>query len=161
VAAAAGQFAFALPAFPYYFSYYNPMLGGTVKAPRVMMIGWGEGLDQAARYLNALPDAERLRVATWFWNGTFSYFFKGRIVPGRLAPDTTRSRDWITSDYGVLYINLLQRGRVPREVVEHVRGLTPVKVVRIQGLEYARIYDFRTSHASAARPASRPAAPDQ
>ncbi len=34
--------------YPYYFSYYNPLAGGPAKAPQVMMIGWGEGLDQAA-----------------------------------------------------------------------------------------------------------------
>jgi len=32
------------------------------RAPQVMMIGWGEGLDQAARYLNDQPEAPSLRL---------------------------------------------------------------------------------------------------
>jgi len=48
----------ALQTFPYFFSYYNPLAGGSSRAPQVMMIGWGEGMDQAARYLNQKPDAE-------------------------------------------------------------------------------------------------------
>jgi 4-amino-4-deoxy-L-arabinose transferase-like glycosyltransferase len=145
--AIAGQLGTALPAFPYYFSYYNPLLGGTAKAPEVMMIGWGEGLDQAARYLDTMPDAEQLRVTTWFWNGPFSYFFKGQSVPGRLDSGTVRSPQWLSSDYGVVYINQRQRGRLPREVLDYVDGLTPVKVVRIQGLDYAHVYDLRNSPA--------------
>jgi hypothetical protein len=143
----AGQAATALPAFPYYFSYYNPLLGGTAKAPEVMMIGWGEGLDQAARYLDTMPDAEQLRVTTWFWNGPFSYFFKGQSVPGRLDSGTGGSPQWLSTDYGVVYLNQRQRGRLPREVLDYVDGLTPVKVVRIQGLDYAHVYDLRNSPA--------------
>jgi 4-amino-4-deoxy-L-arabinose transferase-like glycosyltransferase len=48
--------------YPYYLTYYNPLLGGSAKAPEVMMIGWGEGLDQAARYINGLPRSERMKV---------------------------------------------------------------------------------------------------
>jgi 4-amino-4-deoxy-L-arabinose transferase-like glycosyltransferase len=143
--AVAGQVGTVLPAFPYYFSYYNPLLGGTKKAPQVMMIGWGEGLDQAARYLNTMPNAEHLRAATWFWNGTFSYFFLGESLPGRFTPDTVSVRQWLSSDYCVIYINQRQRGRLPRELLDYVDRLEPVKVVRIQGLDYARIYDVRAA----------------
>ncbi len=46
------QAAGSISTFPYYFSYYNPLMGGSQKAPQVMQIGWGEGLDEAACYLN-------------------------------------------------------------------------------------------------------------
>jgi 4-amino-4-deoxy-L-arabinose transferase-like glycosyltransferase len=140
-----GQIAVAIPAFPYYFSYYNPLLGGTKKAPRVMMIGWGEGLDQAARYLNAQPDAEQLRVTTWFWNGPFSYFFKGQSLPGPLDSNPAEISQWLSSDYCAVYINQRQRGRLPRELLEYIDTLKPVKVVRIQGLDYAYLYDLRNA----------------
>ena len=119
------------------------MLGGPAKAPEVMMIGWGEGLDQAARYLNAQPAPERLRAAAWVWNGTFSYFFKGRSLDGRFTPDSASLRQWRETDYCVLYINQRQRGRLPPELVEYMERLDPVMTVRIQGLEYARVYDLR------------------
>jgi hypothetical protein len=108
-----------------------------------MMIGWGEGLDQAARYLNGLPNADQLRVATWVWNGTFSYFFKGHIFSRGFSPDTTGRRQWLSTDYCVIYINQRQRGRLPRALLEYVDSLQPVSVVRIQGLDYAQIYDLR------------------
>jgi 4-amino-4-deoxy-L-arabinose transferase-like glycosyltransferase len=141
--AIAGQLAVAVPAFPYYFSYYNPLLGGPARAPEVMMVGWGEGLDQAARYLNAQPAPERLRAAAWVWNGTFSYFFKGESLTNRFAPDSASLRQWRDTDYCVLYINQRQRGRLPPELLEYVDKLDPVMTVRIQGLEYARVYDLR------------------
>ena len=31
---------------PYYFTYYNPLLGGPITAPKWVRIGWGEGLDE-------------------------------------------------------------------------------------------------------------------
>lgn len=142
--AVVGQAAMAAAAFPYYLSHYNPLLGGPVRAPRVMMIGWGEGLDQTARYLNAKPDAEQLRVVTPFWNGTFSYFFKGRIVDMPAPPWGTSGNSLsLAADYCVIYINQRQRGRLPRELVEYVDALKPEMVVRIQGLEYAYVYDLR------------------
>jgi 4-amino-4-deoxy-L-arabinose transferase-like glycosyltransferase len=143
--AVVAQIGMVFAAFPYYFSYYNPLFGGTTKAPKVMMVGWGEGLDQAARYLNAMPNAEQLRVTTWFWNGTFSYLFRGESVPGQFSRDSASIRQWLSSDYCVLYINQRQRGLLPRDLLAAVDSLKPVKVVRIQGLDYAQIYDLRNA----------------
>ena len=44
--------------YPYYLSYYNPVMGGGKRAPEAMFIGWGQGLDQAARYLNETVDTD-------------------------------------------------------------------------------------------------------
>jgi hypothetical protein len=41
--------------YPYYFSYYNPLLGGSKRAGEVRFVGTGEGLDQAAKILNQMP----------------------------------------------------------------------------------------------------------
>ena len=41
--------------YPYYLSYYNPLLGGGPAAQRTVMVGNGEGLDQVAEWLNAQP----------------------------------------------------------------------------------------------------------
>jgi hypothetical protein len=71
------QALFALPTFPYYLTYYNPIMGGAARAPQVMMIGWGEGADEAGRYLDAKPNASELRVASGYTNGPLSYFFRG------------------------------------------------------------------------------------
>ncbi len=41
---------------PYYLSYYNPLLGGGAVAQRTLLIGWGEGMDQAGAWLREQPD---------------------------------------------------------------------------------------------------------
>lgn len=53
-----------LPLHPYYLAYYNPLLGGLLSAKWVLPVGWGEGTDQAVAYLNALPNATEMSVAT-------------------------------------------------------------------------------------------------
>ena len=72
---------FAFVHYPYYFTYYNPLVGGSRTAPGVLMVGWGEGLDAAARWLNQQPEAAELRVVSWYSQGPLSYF----LQPGRRA----------------------------------------------------------------------------
>jgi 4-amino-4-deoxy-L-arabinose transferase-like glycosyltransferase len=129
--------------YPYYLSYYNPLLGGTVQAPAVMMIGWGEGLDQAAHFLNRQPDAETMTVASGIWTGSFSYFFKGRLKGTTFDPATSEVAEWSATDYLVIYINQWQRNRLSPELLDYLAKLTPVYRVQLQGLEYVRVYDLR------------------
>ena len=75
--AVAAQGGLALSTFPYYMSYYNPAMGGPAKAEDVMFIGWGEGLDEAARWLNANVDVATTTVASWYERGPFSFFYNG------------------------------------------------------------------------------------
>ena len=142
LAALAGQAFVTASSSPYYFSYYNPMLGGTPQAPSVMMVGWGEGLDQAARFLNNQPGVDRQQVMLGLWSGTFSYFYDGKIRWSNFAPGETTIQDWEDSDYAVIYINQWQRGRLPDELVDYLMEEEPALVVRLQGLEYAYVYDL-------------------
>ena len=50
---------------PYALAYYNPLVGGGPAASRVLLVGWGEGLDQVAAYLNAQPSSERQLIAIY------------------------------------------------------------------------------------------------
>ncbi len=134
--ALAGQAAFALPNFPYYFTYYNPLLGGIARAPEVLMIGLGEGIDQAARYLNAKPDAEQLRVAAWYQGGSFNYIFKGVDL------DFER---FYEADYAELYLHQWQR-QVPNvQTMDYFATLTPETIIKLHGLDYVWIYDLRNA----------------
>lgn len=130
----------ALQTFPYFFSYYNPLAGGSARAPQVMMIGWGEGLDQAARYLNEKPDAEKLKVATWYPDGSFSYIFTGETIQ-RDLPETPKELK--RADYLVLYAHQWQRQLPSQQFLDYFASITPEHVVTIDGLEYARIYHLR------------------
>jgi hypothetical protein len=109
----------------------------------MMMVGWGEGLDQAARYLNTRDGAEPKRVMVGVWNGTFSYYFDGDIRPSSFAPGEATLQDWIGSDYCLIYINQWQRGRLPPELLQYLAGLSPALAVRLQGLDYVYVYDIR------------------
>ncbi len=126
---------------PYYLSYYNPLMGGAAKAPQSMMIGWGEGLDQAARYLNAKPNAEKLNVIAWYNQGSFSYFFKGdsQHIPINQQPSPKRLQEIMQMDYAVIYIHQWQR-RTPENLLTLLERRQPEHTIWIDGLEYVRIY---------------------
>jgi hypothetical protein len=126
---------------PYYLSYYNPLLGGQERAPEVMMIGWGEGLDEAARYLNTKPRVRRINVRSWYVSGPFDYFFDGKS--SILAFDMTDLNEILNADYVVIYIHQWQRQLPSVEVLGFFAELTPEYVVEINGLSYAEIYDVR------------------
>jgi hypothetical protein len=125
---------------PYYMNYYNPLLGGDQAAPGVMMIGRGEGLDQAARYLDNLPNARNLKVYAWYGEGSVSYYFEGETLG--IEDDTTLT-DLLKADYVVLYIHQWQRQLPSKEVLDFFARLTPVYVARIGNLDYAQVYDVR------------------
>jgi hypothetical protein len=140
--AVVGQAAATVSSSPYYFSYYNPLLGGTARAPEVMMVGWGEGLDQAARFLNSQQGADRPQVMLGLWSGTFSYFYDGKIRWSTFASGETTVQDWKDSDYAIIYINQWQRGRLPAELFDYLMKKEPALVVRLQRLDYAYVYDL-------------------
>ena len=120
------------PAHPYYLAYYNPLVGGTHTAPKILLVGWDEGLEKAAAYLNSKPDAPNLHVACGSPR-QFKPFFKGHTTTVGRAP-------LVEPDYFVLYSSHVQRGFVP-EVLEHFYGVeAPEYVVSVNGLEYAWVY---------------------
>src|SRR5581483_12389408 len=58
----AAQLALCAWARPYYFTFYSPLFGGAVVAEQVLPVGWGEGLDLVAAYLEQRPNRSQLRV---------------------------------------------------------------------------------------------------
>ncbi len=129
------QTAFALPHYPYYFTYYNPVVGGARLASHMLLVGWGEGLDQAARYLNAKGEARKVRVASWYGKRTFTHFFAGQLYPLSRG-----SLFWNRTDYAVLYVNQVQRQLPDPQLVSCLRSLEPEYIVHMAGLDYAWIY---------------------
>jgi hypothetical protein len=135
------QFAAIASSYPYYISYYNPWMGGPLKAQQVMQIGWGEGIEAAAAYLNQHPHTEDLHVSAWYSAGSFSYFFKGHVRPLGYQSEMNE-KEWerfISSDYAVIYIHQWQR-QIPKPVLDYVAWLEPEHTVWLDGLEYVRIY---------------------
>ncbi|MCC9074532.1 glycosyltransferase family 39 protein [Litorilinea aerophila] len=134
-----GQAGLSLPTYPYYITYYNPLMGGPAKAPEVMLIGWGEGLDEAARYLNETVDPNTTTVSSWYPRGPFSYFYKGV---------TDSNRAFWEADYDVIYHHQWQRELPSRRMMAYFNTLTPVKTISLNGIEYVRIYDMRQAPAA-------------
>jgi len=138
------QLLLMLPTYPYYLSYYNPLLGGASKAPEVMQIGWGEGLDEAARYLNHSGiDLDKIMVISWYKQAMFSYFFNGRVRELSGNQSRINELELLNSDYAVLYIHQWQRQLPSAEFLAYFDRLIPEKVIQINGLDYAKIYDVR------------------
>lgn len=94
----------------------------------VLLVGWGEGLDQVATYLNAQPDAERQLIAVYF---PLELNFQG-MVRGTV----TQFGDQRPVTHVVDYVNAAQREHTPPEVA----GLVPVHEVWINGIQYARVF---------------------
>lgn len=118
--------------YPYALSYYNPLLGGGAVAQRSVMIGNGEGLDQAAAWLNTQPDAAQLRVAAHSWD----------ILAGLVVVDGEPLRDGVPddADYIVTYGRRIQMHRWGPSLERYLAANPPAYVVRINGIEYVQIH---------------------
>jgi hypothetical protein len=129
------QLLFVLPHYPYYFTYFNPLLGGLPRAAQTVTVGWGEGLDQAAAYLNQKPGADELRVSAWY-ESTFAPFFRGTTVPY-----SDQKGKALAGKYIVFYINQQQRQFPDTELWRYVNAHYAVdKVIPVEGVPYIWIY---------------------
>jgi hypothetical protein len=138
------QAALALRTFPYYVTYFNPLLGGNRRANQTLNLGSGEGLDLAADYLNQKPGAKWLKAMSWYGIGPFSYYFDGETVPlygsGEwTAEDIARLRQL---DYLVVYVNQWKR-QIPGGLFPWLEGVEPEQRVWFDGIELARIYKVK------------------
>jgi hypothetical protein len=132
------QAGFTLPHYPYYLTYYNPLVGGGWLAPQVYYVGWGEGLDQVARYLNQKPGAAQLKVSSWYHRELIP-FFAGSA--DRLDPKGDANlMPWHIADYVIFYVNQVQRENPDQALVNYIRSLEPEHVVHLKGMDYAWLY---------------------
>ncbi len=121
--------------FPYYFTYFNPLLGGIQGAANGLTIGWGEGLDLAAAYLNETVDPAHTRVASWY-QSTFAPFYRGQSIS--YSKEKGKA---LAGDYVIFYINQTQRRFPDDALFEYYESrFKPVKIITLHGLDYAWIY---------------------
>lgn len=116
---------------PYGTLYMTPLLMGRSIDQDVICRGWGEGIKEAADYLNQKPNAETLKVATWY-GGLLGFYLKGSWV------ELERSLSEPV-DYVVLYANQIQRRR-EAQVIDLYWAQTPEKVIRLKGRDLVWIY---------------------
>ncbi|MFN0073280.1 MAG: ArnT family glycosyltransferase [Chloroflexota bacterium] len=115
---------------PYPLAAYNPLVGGAEAARRVLMVGWGEGLDQVADFLNAQPGAESL-IAKTHYHHALRPMFRGSTVR---VPDPT------PVNYFVVYVNMAQRVIIPPTVVQIMAMQPPDFIAQVNGSAYAWVY---------------------
>jgi hypothetical protein len=132
------QAGFSLPHHPYYFTYYNPLVGGSWTAPQVLLVGEGEGFDRAARYLNGKKNAVNLKASARPPAG-FAPFFVGQTVPFHWGK-TYNVMPWYAADYSIFYIYQWQKGRPNAATARYFRSLEPEHTVRLKGIDYAWVY---------------------
>ncbi len=118
-----------LPYAPYYFTYYNPLLGGAYTAPAWVKIGWGEGLDQVGRFLQREGNLRDARVGAAYAS-TVAPYFEGDLA-GVTGPNL---------DYVVLYVKQVQSGEPSPEFIRYFEQLDPIFSVNLNGIHYADIY---------------------
>ncbi|MBE7554746.1 MAG: phospholipid carrier-dependent glycosyltransferase [Anaerolineales bacterium] len=119
--------------YPYYLTYFNPLMGGPVRAAQTTLMGWGEGMEQVAAYLNGKPDAERLYVASTpsqtllpYFAGTGENFYTNDVA--------------FRADYVVLYLAQMQRLAPSPEIIHYFQAQQPEKIITIHDVVYAKIY---------------------
>jgi len=114
---------------PYYFTYYNPLLGGSFTAPRVVRIGWGEGLDALGRWLNSQPEAEADYLGARY-TATLYPFYRGNVV----SPTSEEL------DYVAFYIKQTQGGYPAPEILAYFENQGALHRVALDGIEYVQLY---------------------
>jgi 4-amino-4-deoxy-L-arabinose transferase-like glycosyltransferase len=115
--------------YPYYSTYFNPLLGGPLVAPRLVKIGWGEGLDQVGGWLSAQPDAPALKAGSYYASA-LAPFFSGQIS------DVTAGG----LDYVVLYRKQAQGGYPSPTILRYFAAEQPLYTVQLAGIDYAWVY---------------------
>lgn len=139
------QAATAIPFFPYYYTYYNPVMEAWLPGRQNLNFGYGEGLELAASYLAQKPDAARSTVVAFYGRGPFSYFYPGKTEQLKTVyADMENVPQLIDvvhgSQYIVLYYELEHDRNSPANVMQALEGLPPEKSIWLNGIEYIRIY---------------------
>jgi hypothetical protein len=135
-----GQGLWTFVSHPYYFSYYNPLLGGGWSAIKTIQVGSGEVLDRALAYLNNLPNASQQVVVCGTNLPRCEYAGAGQTWLNREALTPINSR-WVSADYVVTYIFHNQRNEYPAGVIDYLeKQHGAAYVARFQGIDYAKVY---------------------
>jgi 4-amino-4-deoxy-L-arabinose transferase-like glycosyltransferase len=120
---------------PYSITAFNQLLGGAQAGANTFMVGWGEGMDQVAKWLNQQPDSTGVITAST-QRDTLQPLLKPGIqatVPnGEFSPQT---------GYAVVYVRDAQVEPLPPfdQVYEK---MTPIHTVVIEDVPYAWIYQI-------------------
>lgn len=139
------QMSLLVPISPYFLSYSNPVVfGGPSHAPEMNLMGWGEGNDLAAKYLNEKPNASNLTVAAQY--AGFDPYFKGTTKTFYQSQGKTgEQKAFNGSNYAVFYICAIQRN-FDKDLWNVYKIKTPEKIIILNGMQYCWIYRTNQSN---------------
>lgn len=121
---------------PYYLAYYNPILGGGVAAQNVLLVGWGEGMDQVGRWLRTRPDLARGPVLSWLPD-TLTPFVPANIAVYDLDYEHLQE----PANYAVVYTSVAVRD-AQSGAEAFAQQTPPLATIRIRGITYATIHQI-------------------
>jgi hypothetical protein len=138
-----GQGGLVLNHYPYYFTHYNPLVGGPSGAAHIITIeGWGEGLNEAASYLNQKRAAKSLHVVVEMWCSTFTPFFAGKA-----NCLNSNAGGIMGADFMIYYYNVVQRNLEWAEQWRYFEAhQLPEHRINLHGLDYVLIYRNPIQH---------------
>ncbi|NEO33654.1 MAG: phospholipid carrier-dependent glycosyltransferase [Symploca sp. SIO3C6] len=145
IALALAQLLILLPHYPYYLTYYNPLLGGMGVAQHLFMVGQGEGLDQAAQWLNQSYNERQvteITVASGYQKAFYPYFQGKTLDLGTRSLKLTEAGvpSWIQANRVVIYFNQFQRQLPDPKILAYFQAQQPLHTIRIKGLDYVQVY---------------------
>lgn len=119
---------------PYELAYYNPLAGGGPVAVRSIVVGWGEGLEQAGAYIMSQPDVNCEHTVLSWYDQLMDYYVCNEVLSFFDSVSEPHNMDYV-----VFYVNQVQRGVKPDNLPSWVETI-PVYTVRIHGIDYAYVY---------------------
>ena len=124
---------------PYYMAFYNPAFGGGAAAENVILVGWGEGMEQIGAWLRARPDLERGPVLSWIPPTLQPFVPRSvRVLDIRESTIALRSP---APNYAVLYARGAWRQETPiPEAI--IRQTPPLYTLKRYGITYATIHQL-------------------
>ena len=122
---------------PYGVAYFNQLTGGIQTGVRTILIGEGEGLGDAAKWLNRQPDITGVTTTSTMIHTLQAFLRDGAQA---VSPNDGKLDD--ATGYILVYIRHMQRwGNDPPPPYDQYYGrLPPTHAVTVHGVDYAHIY---------------------
>lgn len=121
---------------PYSITAFNQLLGGAEAGAHNLAVGWGEGLEQVAAWLNEQPDITDVLTISHMITSLDPFLKEGARAT---FPDQGRLK--AGAGYVVTYIYQVQGGNPPPPFDALYGTMTPLHTITIHGVDYAWVYD--------------------
>jgi hypothetical protein len=121
---------------PYSIVAFNQLFGGASAGAHTFAVGWGEGLEQVADWLNRQPDSDDVLTISHMITSLNPYLREGaRATFPDLSGELKEG-----AGYVVVTISQVQGGPPPTPFEQFFNHAPPLHRVTIHGVDYAWIY---------------------